>query len=211
MRLGVMGGTFDPIHIGHLVAAEEARAQFELEKVVFVPSARPPHKTDVPHSHEADRLRMVELAVSGNRFFEVSNLELVRSGLSYTIDTLRELHRAYGAGTELFFVTGADAIMEILTWKSSENLLSEAVFIAATRPGYPLEKLRQSLPEKNSEGTSALSRVYSMEVPALAISSTDIRDRAARGRPFRYLVTDAVWEYIVENGLYSKGEAGGRA
>ena len=206
-----MGGTFDPIHIGHLVAAEEARAQFDLEKVVFVPSARPPHKAALPHSPPPDRLRMVEQAISGNRFFEVSGLELARSGLSYTIDTLRELHRVHGEGTELFFVTGADAIMEILTWKSSESLLSEAVFIAATRPGYPLEKLREFLPEKNSRGASALGRVYSMEVPALAISSTDIRERAASGRPFRYLVPDAVWEYIVGNGLYRKGEAGGHA
>ncbi|MHB8896812.1 MAG: nicotinate-nucleotide adenylyltransferase [Candidatus Geothermincolia bacterium] len=204
-----MGGTFDPIHIGHLVTAEEARCQFELDKVVFVPSARPPHKTDTPHSPALDRLRMVELAINGNSFLAVSDIELSREGLSYTVDTLRDLHREYGPGTELFFVTGADAILEILTWKNPEELLAEARFIAASRPGYPLEKLRESLPEQTSEGADALDSVYSMEIPALAISSTDIRDRAAHGRPFRYLVRDSVWEYVQSHGLYSKGEPHG--
>ncbi|SRR5450759_292082 len=201
-----MGGTFDPIHIGHLVTAEEARCQFELDKVIFIPSARPPHKTDSPHSPASDRLRMVELAISRNPFLEVSDMELGREGLSYTVDTLRELHRIHGLGAELFFITGADAILEILTWKDPAELLAEAKFIAATRPGFPLETLREALPERNSGGEIALESVYSMEIPALAISSTDIRARATEGRPFRYLVRDAVWEYIKAKGLYLKGE-----
>lgn len=211
MRLGVMGGTFDPIHLGHLVAAEEARCQFELDKVVFVPSARPPHKTEVKHSPAADRLAMVRIAISGNPFLDASEEELKREGLSYTIDTLRAMRRQYGDGTKLFFITGADAILEILTWKDPEELLAESSFIAATRPGFALESLRQALPERTSRGADPLDSVYSMEIPALAISSTDIRERASSGRPFRYMVPEGVWQYIETNGLYTKvkGEQSG--
>lgn len=202
MKIGVMGGTFDPIHIGHLVTAEEARAQFALDRVIFIPSARPPHKTTEPHAHAEDRLRMAELAIEVNPALSVSDIEAKRVGLSYTVDTLREIHEAYGYGTELYFITGADAILEILTWKEPETLLAESRFIAATRPGYQLKKLADALPEYNSEGKRALENVTMMEVPALAISSTDIRDRVAAGRPFRYLVPEAVWSYIREKGLY---------
>ena len=121
-----MGGTFDPIHIGHLVAADEARCQFQLDKVVFVPSARPPHKTGVRHSPAADRLQMVRIAIRGNPFLDVSDVELKREGLSYTIDTLRHLREVHGAALELFFITGADAILEILTWKDPDELLEES-------------------------------------------------------------------------------------
>jgi nicotinate-nucleotide adenylyltransferase len=197
-----MGGTFDPIHIGHLVTAEEARHQFELDEVIFVPSARPPHKTDSRQSDANHRLRMVELSISGEPAFSVSDMELRRKGLSYTIDTLRQIHDERGAEAELYFITGADAILEILTWKDPEELLSESRFIAATRPGYPLERLRDSLPESNSAGEAALHSVSAMEIPALAISSTDIRRRVSEGRPFRYLVCESVWSYIRDNGLY---------
>jgi nicotinate-nucleotide adenylyltransferase len=205
LRLGVMGGTFDPIHIGHLVTAEEARFQFGLDKVVFIPSAHPPHKTGEMQSPARERLRMVELAVEGNPALAVSDLEILRPGLSYTIDTLDELHRIHGAETVIYFITGADAILEILTWKDPEELLMQGRFIAATRPGYPLHKLAEVLPEFNSAGEEAMKRVYAMEIPALAISSTDIRQRVAQGRPFRYLVTGAVWKYIMERGLYRQG------
>jgi nicotinate-nucleotide adenylyltransferase len=202
LRLGVMGGTFDPIHIGHLVTAEEARFQFGLEKVVFIPSAHPPHKTGNPQSAAEDRIRMVELAIEGNPALAVSDMEIVRPGLSYTIDTMRELHRLHGAETEIYFITGADAILEILTWKDPEELLLEGRFIAATRPGYPLHKLTEALPVFNSAGEEAMKRVYAMEIPALAVSSTDIRQRATEGRPFRYLVPEVVWTYINDRGLY---------
>lgn len=202
MRLGVMGGTFDPIHNGHLVTAEEALFQFKLDEVVFIPSARPPHKTSVKTSPAEDRLRMVELAIEDNPYLSVSAMELESEGLSYTIETLRELHRIHGAGTELFFITGADAILEILTWKDPHDVLSEARFIAATRPGYPLEKLREALPDVNSTGEPAMEQVHAMEIPTLAISSTDVRRRAAECRPFRYLVPEKVWAYINEKGMY---------
>ena len=202
MRLGVMGGTFDPIHYGHLVTAEEAVYQFELDSVLFIPSARPPHKTGVKSSSSADRLRMVELAIEDNVTLAASTLEIERAGPSYTVDTLRELHGQYGSEAMLFFITGADAILEILTWKEPETVLSESVFIAATRPGYPLRKLQDALPALNSRGEPAIANVRVMEVPALAISSTDIRERVGSGRPFRYMVPQAVWSYVCEKGLY---------
>lgn len=202
MRLGVMGGTFDPIHYGHLVTAEEAVYQFELDSVLFIPSARPPHKTGVKSSSPADRLKMVELAIEDNVTLAASTLEIERAGPSYTVDTLRELHGQYGSEAMLFFITGADAILEILTWKEPETVLSESVFIAATRPGYPLRKLQDALPALNSRGEPAIANVRVMEVPALAISSTDIRERVGSGRPFRYMVPQAVWSYVCEKGLY---------
>ena len=200
-----MGGTFDPIHVGHLVAAEEAHCQCQLDKVIFIPSARPPHKTDTRNSPPDDRLRMVKLAIENNPFLEVSDMELTRHGLSYTIDTLRELHAIYGIGADLFFITGADSMIEIMTWKKPAQLLDEARFVVATRPGYVLEDLERSLPEQTERGENPLESVYMMEIPELAISSTDIRSRVATGRPFRYLVPDAVWEYIKARGLYLKG------
>lgn len=202
MKIGVMGGTFDPIHNGHLVTSEEARYQFELEKVIFIPSARPPHKRDIKHSPFEDRYKMVELAVEGNDHLSASMLEMEREGLSYTIDTLHQLRRIHGADTELFFITGADAILEILTWKDPGEILALSQLIAATRPGYHLERLNEALPEYNSHGEPAVGKVHAMEIPALSISSTDIRQRVRKSRPFRYLVPEPVWSYIVEKGLY---------
>jgi nicotinate-nucleotide adenylyltransferase len=202
LRIGVMGGTFDPIHIGHLVAAEEARYQFELERVIFVPSARPPHKGGVSVSSPEDRLAMASLAVAEDPSLEVSDIEVRREGMSYTIDTLRAFHDSYGADAELFFITGADAILELLTWKDPEKLLDESRFIAVTRPGFDLSKLKEALPRLTGRGMDVSDSVYTIEIPALGISSTDIRQRAAEGRPFRYMVTGAVWEYISSKGLY---------
>ena len=202
MKIGVMGGTFDPIHNGHLVTSEEARHQFGLDKVIFVPSARPPHKRDARQSPFVHRHRMVELAVEGNSHLAVSSIEMERSGPSYTVDTLRDLRLVYGHEVELFFITGADAVLEILTWKDPGEVLAESELIAATRPGYPLERLQEALPEYNSHGEPAVGKVHAMEIPALSISSTDIRERVREGRPFRYLVPERVWAYIVEKGLY---------
>ncbi|GBF31965.1 nicotinate-nucleotide adenylyltransferase [Desulfocucumis palustris] len=197
-KIGIMGGTFDPIHYGHLVAAEGARHHFSLDKVIFVPAARPPHKTDRTISDPGHRLKMTSLAVASNPHFEVSDLEVERQGLSYTIDTVRTVAGTYG-GAKIYFITGADAVLEILTWHRVDELLKLAVFIAATRPGYRLEALAGRLKDIIH---SVRGCIATMEVPALAISSTDIRRRVNEGRPIKYLLPEPVEEYIISRRLY---------
>jgi nicotinate-nucleotide adenylyltransferase len=193
-RIGVMGGTFDPIHHGHLVAAEEARWQFDLDQVVFVPTGRPWQKP-VGVSPAEDRYRMTVLATASNPAFTVSRLEVDHRGPTYTVDTLRRLRAAQPAGTRLFFITGADAVLQILTWKEPDQVLALAEFIAATRPGFDLERLIGQVP-------GAAGRVHRIEIPALAISSSDLRSRVARGAPVQYLVPDEVARYIHDHALY---------
>ena len=151
-RIGVMGGTFDPIHNGHLVTAEEAWKQFNLDQVLFVPSGSPPHKEDRKSLDPESRYLMAVIATAANPHFKVSRMEIDRPGPSYTIDTVHELHRVYGRNTEVFFITGADAILEILTWKEPEKVLREAIFIAATRPGYDLRDWRSRCPRARRRG-----------------------------------------------------------
>lgn len=191
-RIGVMGGTFDPIHHGHLVAAEEARHAFDLELVLFVPVGDPWQKADQNVSPAADRVEMVRLAIADNSAFDISCVDVDREGPTYTIDTLRSLADVH-ASADLFFITGADAILEILTWKDPDEALALATFVAVTRPGHDLAGLHELGIEE---------RVVMLEIPALAISSTDIRARVAAGRPIRYLVPIAVERYIAEHGLY---------
>lgn len=205
VRYGVMGGTFNPIHCGHLVTAEEALVQFKLDKVIFMPSGRPPHKEDKEILPPEERYLMVTIATASNSDFVVSRLEVDRKGPSYAIDTVRELKKIYGEKTEIFFITGADAVWEILTWKDADKLADECVFIAATRPGYSLEKFKRLhvLPE-NRERKKGKPLVHIMEIPALAISSTDIRRRVKEGMPIRYLVPEGVANYIYKQGFYKK-------
>ena len=191
-----MGGTFDPIHIGHLIVAEESRYRFRLERVLFVPAGIPPHKPGEPISDKEHRYRMTVLATQDNPAFEASRIEIDRPGPSYTVDTLTELKRIYGESTRLYFITGADAILEILTWHQPERLKCMAKFIAATRPGYDLREVERRLPEDFLEQTILL------EVPGVHISSTELRSRVASGMPIKYLVPREVEEYIIENGLY---------
>jgi nicotinate-nucleotide adenylyltransferase len=191
-RLGLMGGTFDPIHHGHLLAAEEARCALTLEQVLFMPAGRPWQKQDDAVTPGEQRLEMAQLAVDDNPFFEVSRVELERDGPTYTIDTLRAM-RERQPDDDLYFITGADAISQILTWKRPEEALELATFVAVTRPGHELDEL-------HSLGSP--ERIVLLEIPALAISSTDIRRRVAEGRPIRYLVPDAVAGYIADHGLY---------
>lgn len=194
LRLGIMGGTYDPIHVGHLVTAEEARVQFGLDRIVFVPSARPPLKDPAAVTAPEHRYLMTLLATVGHPAFAVSRIEIERPGPSYAIDTIEELRRER-PGAELSFITGADALLEILRgeWHAAERLLQRCRFIAAIRPGYALPP----------EGGRALpASVSVMEIPALAISSTDIRQRVRAGRPIRYLVPDAVEAYVRKYGLY---------
>ncbi len=198
-RLGIMGGTFDPIHYGHLVTAEAARDQFRLDKVVFVPSGIPPHKKDYMVTDASHRYLMTMLAVATNPFFEVSRVEIDRPGYSYAVDTVRHFCQLYGAETQFFFITGADAIMEILTWKNVDEMLTMTSFIAATRPGFSLagDDVLNHIPPY------ARKRIELLEVPALAISSTDIRRRVSCHRSIKYLLPESVEQYIVQNGIYA--------
>jgi nicotinate-nucleotide adenylyltransferase len=194
-RLGVMGGTFDPIHYGHLVTAEEALEQFRLDEVVFVPTGQPWMKEHEVVSPAEDRYLMTVIATASNPRFSVSRVEVDREGATYTVDTLRSLREEQGAGTDLFFISGADAILEILHWREPQELFDLAHFIAATRPGYDLAHFEE-------DATSIRSEVTVMHVPALAISSTDIRARIADGHPIRYLVPEGVKSYVEKAGLY---------
>ncbi|MEN3582901.1 nicotinate-nucleotide adenylyltransferase [Streptomyces sp. ZYX-F-203] len=192
-RLGVMGGTFDPIHHGHLVAASEVAARFHLDEVVFVPTGEPWQKGHRRVSAAEDRYLMTVIATAENPQFSVSRIDIDRGGPTYTVDTLRDL-RALNPDTDLFFITGADALAQILTWRDSEELFALAHFVGATRPGHRLDD--PGLPEGG---------VSLVEVPALAISSTDCRARVAEGDPIWYLVPDGVVRYIHKRRLY-RGE-----
>ncbi|UUU33960.1 nicotinate-nucleotide adenylyltransferase [Streptomyces sp. CA-210063] len=192
-RLGVMGGTFDPIHHGHLVAAQEVAAQFGLDEVVFVPTGQPWQKSHRTVSAAEDRYLMTVIATAENPHFSVSRLDIDRKGPTYTIDTLRELHEL-NPESDLFFITGADALAQILTWRDADELFSLAHFIGVTRPGHTLAD-----PGLPAGGVSLV------EVPALAISSTDCRARVAKGDPVWYLVPDGVVRYIDKRQLY-RGE-----
>ena len=186
-----MGGTFDPVHHGHLSAASEVAARFALDEVVFVPTGRPWQKSDTAVSPSEDRYLMTVIATASNPRFSVSRVEVDRPGVTYTIDTLRALHEAYG-DAELFFITGADALAQILGWHAADELFSLAHFVGVSRPGYERVDL-----SRFPEGAVTL-----LEVPALAISSTGCRARVAAGDPVWYLVPDGVVQYISKRGLY---------
>ena len=189
-RIGVMGGTFDPIHHGHLVAASEVADVFSLDQVLFVPTGEPVFKQDREVTPAEHRYLMTVIATASNPRFTVSRVDIDRPGLTYTIDTLREL-RSTHPDAELFFITGADVLPEILRWKDADELWSLAHFVGVNRPGHHLD----------DTGLPA-SGVSLMEVPAMAISSTDCRDRVRAGMPVWYLVPDGVVQYIHKHGLY---------
>lgn len=194
-RLGVMGGTFDPIHFGHLVTAEEALVQFSLDEVIFVPTGQPWMKERTDVSPAEDRYLMTVIATASNPRFGVSRIEIDRGGPTYTVDTLRAL-AAENPDAELYFITGADAMLEIFEWKDPDEVLSQAHFIAATRPGYDLARFEAT-------ASTGHPNVSVMNIPALAISSTDVRERVREGRPIRYLVPEGVKSFIEKAGLYA--------
>ena len=187
-RIGVMGGTFDPIHHGHLVAASEVAESFDLDEVVFVPTGQPWQKSDVSPSEH--RYLMTVIATVSNPRFTTSRVDIDRSGPTYTIDTLREL-RAVRPDAEFFFITGADAVAQILSWRDHDELWDLAHFVAVSRPGHVL----------NTDGLPS-ANVSQLEIPALAISSTDCRQRVGEGHPVWYLVPDGVVQYIAKHHLY---------
>jgi nicotinate-nucleotide adenylyltransferase len=191
--LGVMGGTFDPIHHGHLVAGSEVASLFELDEVVFVPTGTPWQKEESEVTPAEDRYLMTVIATASNPRFTVSRLDIDRPGPTYTIETLRELRAQRGPDVELYFITGADALSNILTWRDVEELFELAHFVGCTRPGHRLAD--PGLPD---------GRVSLVEVPALAISSTNCRERVRRGEPIWYLVPDGIVQYINKRGLYQE-------
>ena len=200
-RIGIMGGTFDPIHYGHLAAAEAARIEFGLCKVIFMPAGNPPHKQSQKISDAEHRYRMTALATSSNSGFEVSRLEVDKAGITYTFDTMKELRNIYGEAPAIYFITGADAVLELLTWYKLGELLTLCKFIAVTRPGFDICKLEQKIAEISSKYDG---EIICLEVPLLEISSTDIRERIRSGKPVKYLLPEEVEAYIHKNGLYKE-------
>lgn len=192
-RLGIMGGTFDPIHHGHLVAASEVAHRFDLDEVVFVPTGMPWQKSGRGVSPAEDRYLMTVIATASNPRFSVSRVDIERGGPTYTIDTLDDLRRM-DANADLFFITGADALERIFTWRGWEDLFRLATFVGVSRPGFELST--SHLPRIDSD------RIHLIEIPALAISSTECRRRAASGDPVWYLVPDGVVQYISKRNLY---------
>ena len=186
-----MGGTFDPIHHGHLVAASEVADGFGLDEVVFVPTGQPWQKADRQVSAAEDRYLMTVIATASNPRFQVSRVDIDRAGPTYTVDTLREMRDRYGDAAELYFITGADALARILSWKEADQLFALANFVGVTRPGFEL-----------SDAHLPADTVRLVRVSAMAISSTDCRRRVAAGKPVWYLVPDGVVQYIAKRNLY---------
>ena len=195
-RIGVMGGTFDPVHHGHLVAASEVAHTFSLHEVIFVPTGAPYQKQTRVVSPAEDRYLMTVIATASNPRFSVSRVDIDRPGPTYTIDTLRDLRASAGPQDEFFFITGADALADILTWHAADELFSLANFVGCTRPGHRLTGA--GLPD---------AKLSLVEIPALAISSTECRARVEAGEPVWYLVPDGVVQYIAKRGLYAKDDA----
>lgn len=223
LRCGIFGGTFDPIHLGHLRSAEEIRERLELSAALFVPAARPPHKETDQIIDPSHRLRMTELATAENKYFEVCSLEIDRPGPSYSIDTIRKLQEERGEGTGLYFILGADAFMEIHTWKNVPGLFQSTHFVVTSRPGYPIQELLHNLEKTVTPQWPALkfqsgyNSVFGVEtiqaenseksvllipITHLDISATDIRNRVKSGGSIRYLVPESVERYISQHSLY---------
>lgn len=199
-RYGIMGGTFDPIHTGHLVVAEEVRKEFNLDKVIFMPTGDPPHKNSKKVSKGYSRYEMTLLATITNPYFEISRLELDREGTTYTIDTMIDLKERYGDTVELFFITGADSLLELHKWKDSEKILEICKIVAATRPGYDLDHMKGRLKELNELHRDQINTITT---PGLQISSTDIRRRVKNNMSIKYLLPESVEIYINKYKLYS--------
>ncbi|HLH80885.1 MAG TPA: nicotinate-nucleotide adenylyltransferase [Chthonomonas sp.] len=195
MRLGIIGGTFDPIHYGHLFVAEESRVRFRLDKVLFVPAGIPPHKKNEEITPPKHRYAMTVIGIHGNPAFECSSIEIDRGGVSYTIDTLISLREQYPQD-EFFYITGIDAVCDLLTWHRHQDVMRMARFIAAARPGYSLNRLRDRLPLEYLENILLLGSTM------LDISSTELRYRVRHNLPIRYLTPDGVVEYIRKHRLY---------
>lgn len=187
MKIGILGGTFNPIHIGHLILAEETREKLGLDKVIFVPAYLPPHKDSSDIIAAVDRCRLVKLAIAANKYFSVSDIEIKRDGRSYTIDTLKEFKKMY-SDDELYFIIGSDLLNYLDDWKDLAEIIKMVKFIVATRPGYPLEKIP--------------SYISTVAIRAVDVSAFEVRKCIRENRSFRYLVPEAVYNYIIKQKLY---------
>ena len=208
-RMGLLGGTFDPVHLGHLTAARAAQEALQLDRVRFVPAARPPHRPDSPRASEYHRREMLRRAVAGTAGWEISDLELQRDGPSYTFDTLAAMHREGLSPLQLFFITGTDAFAEIATWHRYPEVLDSAHFAVISRPGVSLAALQARVPslanrmiEPADVAASSSPRIILIESHTPEVSSTDIRRRASRGEPLDGLVPAEIAAYILRHGLY---------
>ena len=193
MATGLMGGTFDPVHIAHLIIAEEALDSLGLDRVIFVPSARPPHKNGDDVTSVEHRLEMVRLAIGGNPRLELSDLEARRADPSYTIETVRQFRRELGDDEKLYFIMGADSLVQFFTWKEPTDLLAACEFAVAPRPGV----------EPDGADPRIRAKAHLLDAPLIGVSSSDIRERVRAGRSIRYLVPPPVFTYIEEKNLYS--------
>ena len=198
MKVGIMGGTFDPIHLGHLATAESVREIFQLDEILFIPAARPPHKVEKIVTPELHRLMMTFLATQSNEKFRVSPMEILRDGLSYTLETVHELHKKLGASTELFFIIGADSLKDLPTWYQSMELVKQCHFIATTRPNVKVGVTEL----KKFFGKLYKEKIHQVITPGIEISSTEIRRRVKEGLSIKYLVPEFVEEYIKKERLY---------
>jgi len=190
MKIGILGGTFNPVHIGHLILAEEAREKLGLDKIVFIPTALPPHKDSLNIALADKRLKMLKLAIKGNKHFTVSDIEIKRKGRSYTIDTLKELKQKYSRD-ELYFIIGSDLLKYLNEWKDLNEIIKMVKFVVATRPGFPLEQIP--------------NYIKTLAIRAVDVSGFSVRECIQENKPFRYLVPEAVFNYINKNKLYRDG------
>ncbi len=198
-KIGIMGGTFDPIHYGHLMLAEQIRTSFDLDHVIFIPTGVAPHKQNKESASKLSRYTMVELATASNVYFKVSDIEINKQDVTYSIDTIRELKNGPYVNDELFFITGADAIVLLDTWKDYKSLVKYVTFVGATRPGVNTAFLDERLKQLKADCGAKIELCY---IPALAISSTDIRRRVKEGKSIKYLLPEHVENYIIKEGLY---------
>ncbi|MBT9131609.1 nicotinate-nucleotide adenylyltransferase [candidate division NPL-UPA2 bacterium Unc8] len=196
MRIGIMGGTFNPIHYGHLVVAAEAGDQFKLDNIVFIPSGTPPHKDSSDIAPAKARYEMTRLATRSNPLFSISSLEIERGGKSYSVETVERLLAAYGKEAQIYFIVGVDSMLEIESWKNVDELLKLCEFIVALRPGFNVEEINPAVRKRS----------HIMKIPEIGISATDVRKRIKEGKSIRYLVTLEVEEYIRRYSLYTEKE-----
>ena len=201
-RLGLLGGTFDPPHYGHLVAGQEAAERLGLERVLYLPAGQPPHKLDEPVSPFEPRRRMTELAIADNPLFSLSLADCEQAEPSYTVDLLARLHRQLPGPTSLYFIVGMDSLHDLTTWKDPARILQQCLLVVVRRPGYaPLD-----LQQLEAEVPGAAERIIILDTPGLDIASSELRARIAAGRSIRYLVPDTVRAYIAEQRLYRRSE-----